>query len=81
MDCHRSMTEICTPTVIATLLGRFQYAMPFFGSFFHILLWIACLVFVASLGMTVFVPPKFTDKDDDEEHRHLISNARTAGRA
>ncbi|OAJ43050.1 hypothetical protein BDEG_26435 [Batrachochytrium dendrobatidis JEL423] len=72
-----SPVDVCTPSIISTLVSRYLYTLPLFGTGFYSVSWIFCIVVCIGVVMTVWSPQK---KPLDQEHAHLITNASTVSR-
>nr|KAJ3420343.1 hypothetical protein HK105_005796 [Polyrhizophydium stewartii] len=70
-----SSPDICTPSVISTILSRYMYTLPAFGAIFHISMWIFCAVVIASLFLSCWQPPKSIYRNG--ERSSLVRNSET----
>ncbi|TPX30179.1 hypothetical protein SmJEL517_g06197 [Synchytrium microbalum] len=79
-----SPSELCTPTVVSTLLGLITYSNPFFGTVYYIAQWVFLVMVVFSFFIAGFrsapPPARLNAEDDDDtlsptdERRPLIDD-------
>ncbi|KAH6595597.1 hypothetical protein BASA61_003789 [Batrachochytrium salamandrivorans] len=72
-----SPPDVCTPSVISTIVNRYMYTLPIFGVVFYYILWIFCIVACIGVVFAVRNPQK---PQCDEENEGLIANSAVISR-
>ncbi|KAM3578990.1 hypothetical protein VKS41_008526 [Umbelopsis sp. WA50703] len=61
-------TDICTPTVVSTIIDRIIINTPFFGMFFYYSQWAFLTIFVLGFVAALFKRPRNNVDDETDEH-------------